>query len=79
MAHDEDFDSKTYLNDFGKKLIQIRTSKGYSQDRLCNEAGFARGTVSKIESGKVDPKLTTLARIAETLGIPLKKLVDISS
>ena len=76
MAQSEEFDSGTYLKAFGKKLTKIRSSKGYSQDRLCNEAGFARGTLSKIESGKVDPKLTTLARIAETLGVPLRKILD---
>ncbi len=72
----EEFDSETYLGSFGARLAKLRASKGYSQDRLSLEAGFARGTMSKIESGKVDPKLTTLARISETLDIPLKKLLD---
>ncbi len=76
MKSEEDFDSKEYLLKFGERLTKIRKSKGYSQDRLCNEAGFSRGTVSKIEAGKVDPQLTTLARIAETIGVPLKKILD---
>lgn len=71
-----EFDSKDYLLRFGGRLEKIRKSKGYSQDRLCNEAGFSRGTLSKIEAGKVDPQLTTLARIAETIGVPLKKILD---
>ncbi len=69
MSIDEDFDVKKYLQ-------KVRKSKGYSQDRLCNEAGFSRGTASKIEAGKVDPQLTTLARIAETIDVPLKKIID---
>lgn len=73
----DEFDSKHYLEKFGKRLAKMRTVKGYSQDRLCLEAGFARGTLSKIEAGKVDPKLTTIARIADTLEIPLKKLIDV--
>lgn len=76
MSNDEDFDVKKYLQKFGEHLQKIRKSKGYSQDRLCNEAGFSRGTVSKIEAGKVDPQLTTLARIAETIDVPLKKIID---
>lgn len=77
MKHDEeDFESEEYLLKFGERLTKLRKAKGYSQDRLCNEAGFSRGTVSKIEAGKVDPKLTTLARIAETIGVPLKKILD---
>ena len=77
MAKSDEFDADEYLKQFGERLMKIRSSKGYSQDRLCNEAGFARGTLSKIEAGKVDPKLTTLARIAETLGVPLRKITDI--
>lgn len=73
----EEFDAEEYLLEFGKRLGKLRAAKGYSQDRVCLEAGFARGTLSKIEAGKVDPKLTTLARIAETIGVPLKKLTDI--
>ena len=76
MSNDEDFNVKEYLQKFGKHLQKVRKSKGYSQDRLCNEAGFSRGTVSKIEAGKVDPQLSTLARIADTINTPLKKIID---
>ncbi len=72
----DEFDSKHYLISFGERLAKIRKSKGYSQDRVCNEGGFSRGTLSKIESGSVDPQLTTLARIAEIIGVPLKKILD---
>ena len=75
-ARDEDFNKKAFLKDLGSRIAKLRASRGYSQDRLCLEAGFARGTLSKIESGLVDPKASTLARVAETLGVPLKKLTD---
>jgi len=71
----EEFDVKTFLRELGSRIAKVRASRGYSQDRLCLEAGFARGTLSKIESGLVDPKASTLARIAETLDVPLKKLL----
>jgi len=57
----------------------MRRSRGYSQDRLYLEAGFSRGTVSKIENGRVDPQIYTLMRIADTIGVPLKSLVDLSA
>ena len=79
MKDPEEFDSESFLAAFGTRLAKIRASKGYSQDRLCLEAGFARGTLSKIEAGKVDPKLTTLARIADTLEVPLRKITDLES
>jgi transcriptional regulator with XRE-family HTH domain len=50
--------------------------KGYSQDRAYLEGGFSRATMSRIEAGKVDPQAYTLFRIAETIGVPVKKLLD---
>ncbi len=64
------FNEKRFLKELGARIASIRSSKGYSQDRLCLEAGFARGTLSKIESGKINPKASTLARIARTIGVP---------
>jgi transcriptional regulator with XRE-family HTH domain len=74
---DEDFKKNAFLRRLGSRIATLRSSKGYSQDRLCLEAGFARGTLSKIESGLVDPKASTLARIAITIGVPFRKLVDL--
>lgn len=64
------------LIELGKHIEKVRRSKGYSQDRLYLEAGFSRGTMSRIESGKVNPTYLTLLRIAETIGVPVKKLID---
>jgi transcriptional regulator with XRE-family HTH domain len=78
MQEDEnDFDQEVFLSRLGTHIAKVRASRGYSQDRLCLEAGLARGTLSKIENGLVDPKASTLARTAETLGVPLKKLMDL--
>jgi transcriptional regulator with XRE-family HTH domain len=67
---------KDFLKYLGEHIAKIRKSKGYSQDRLLLEAGFSRGTLSKIENGLVNPQIWTLAKIAKTIGVPLKKLVD---
>lgn len=66
-----------FLKRLGAHIAKVRKSRGYSQDRLYLEAGFSRGTMSKIENGLVNPQILTLAKIAETIGVPLKKLVDI--
>jgi len=60
----------------GEHISKIRKSRGYSQDRLCLESGFSRGTLSKIENGLVNVQVVTLAKIAKTIQVPLKKLVD---
>ncbi|MGK5083990.1 helix-turn-helix transcriptional regulator [Bdellovibrionota bacterium FG-1] len=65
-----------FLERLGKHIAQVRKAKGYSQDRIYLEGGFSRGTMSKIENGLVNPGIWTLKRIAETIGVPLKRLVD---
>ncbi len=73
----EDFNKKRFLSDLGKRIAKVRKSKGYSQDRVCLEAGLSRGALSKIESGRVEPKISTLAVIAITIEVPLAKLTGI--
>jgi len=73
---DTEFDQNSFQVELGANIAKVRTSKGYSQDRLCLEAGFARGTLSKIERGLVDPKASTLKRIALTIGVAPRKIFD---
>lgn len=73
----EDFKKERFLNDLGLHIAKVRKAKGYSQDRVCLEAGLSRGALSKIESGRVEPKISTLALIAITIDVPLAKLIGI--
>lgn len=66
-----------FLKKLGLNIARLRKSKGYSQDRLYLEAGFSRGTMSKIENGLVNPQILTLWKIARTIKVPLKKIVEI--
>jgi transcriptional regulator with XRE-family HTH domain len=65
-----------FLDKLGAHIEKVRKSKGYSQDRVYLEAGFSRGTLSKIENGLVNPQIYTLAKLARTIGVPLKRLID---
>jgi len=58
-----------------KRLKQLREERGLTLEKLAYENGLAKGNLSEIEKGKVDPKLSTLGRIAEGLGISLKDLI----
>lgn len=69
-------DKKRFLKKLGENLAKVRKQKGYSQDRIYLEGGFSRGTVSKIENGQTSPEVYTLARIADVMGVPLKKLIE---
>lgn len=59
-----------------KRLKQLRQEKGLTLEKLAYENGLAKGNLSEIEKGKIDPKLSTLARIASGLDIPLRDLLD---
>ncbi|WP_428516319.1 helix-turn-helix transcriptional regulator [Roseovarius sp.] len=45
-----------------------------TQAALADAIGVSRGFVSEIASGKKEPSLTTLRKIAETLGVPLSEI-----
>lgn len=66
------FRDEAFLRRLGAQIKKMRTSKGYSIDRLYLEApGLNRGTISRVERGLVDPQASTLKRIADTIGVPL--------
>lgn len=69
-------DRDKFLKKLGAHIAKVRKQKGYSQDRVYLEGGFSRGTLSKIENGLTSPEVLTLARIADVLDVPLKKLVE---
>ncbi len=70
---------KQFLKKLGAHIAKIRKQQGYSQDRVYLEGEFSRGTMSKIENGLTSPEIYTLARIANTIGVPLKNLVDLEA
>ena len=73
---DDAKEKQRYLKAFGAHVKKVRQAQGYSQDRVYLEGGLSRATMSRIEHGQVDPQIWTLARVADTIGVPLKKLVD---
>lgn len=61
----------------GKRIQEIRISKGLSQVDLVGKINGNIDTtnISRIESGRTNPTLYTLNRIAEALEVPLTELV----
>ena len=50
-------------------ICQARKLAGMTQAELSERTGIAQGAISKIESGKANPSVKTLARLAEGLGM----------
>lgn len=63
----------------GKKIKEIRESKGLTQVDLVGkiEGEIDTTNISRIESGRTNPTIFTLYRIAVALEIPVKELLDI--
>lgn len=61
----------------GKKILQLREEKGFTQVDLAAriQGDFDTTNVSRIESGRTNPTIYTLYRIARALEIPLSELV----
>ncbi len=55
----------------GRCMRSLRMKRGFSLRTLAHESGLAVNTLSLIENGKVSPSVSTLQRVALTLGVPM--------
>jgi predicted nucleotidyltransferase/DNA-binding Xre family transcriptional regulator len=61
----------------GTTLKQLRTKEDLTQVELSKRSGVSDTIISRIENGKIaDPRLSTLVRLAEGLGISPSKFID---
>jgi transcriptional regulator with XRE-family HTH domain len=60
---------------FARNLRAARAEAGLSQERLSALAGLHRTEISLLERGERDPKLSTIVRLADALGVPAAALV----
>ena len=59
-----------------KNLKELRKQKGWSQERLAQEAGISYNTLIKIERhGIKNPRIETVIKLADALDASLDKLV----
>ena len=59
---------------FGRRLRDLRISKGLSQEQLANEAEIPLSQVGRIERGEINPTLSTIAALSNALKIGIKEL-----
>jgi HTH-type transcriptional regulator, competence development regulator len=63
------------LADVGGRLRQARLAQGMNLHQLARLTGISAPALSLIETGKRDPRLSTLDRLATALRLPLADLV----
>ncbi|MBR3367821.1 MAG: helix-turn-helix transcriptional regulator [Lachnospiraceae bacterium] len=61
----------------GRIIRQLRTKKGLTQEVVSGLSNIPRSHLAMIESGKISPKVDTLWRISEALGMRLSDLLRI--
>lgn len=60
---------------FGKRCRRLRHQAGLSQLDMVRDHGFSLSHYQKIERGILDPRLSTMRKIADSFGISLAELV----
>jgi len=67
------------MSNSAKKLAQnmkrIRLAKQMSQGDICRKLGLDRAYISNVESGKRNPTLSTIEKIAQALEVSVNELL----
>ena len=58
----------------GRRIQNIRESKGISQQELAAKCNFEKSNMSRLEAGRVNPTLATLEKVALALEIDIIEL-----
>ena len=61
---------------FGKKVRNLRKSKGYSQESFADAVDLHRTYIGAIERGEQNVSLDNIERIAKALKIRISELFD---
>jgi transcriptional regulator with XRE-family HTH domain len=59
----------------GKNLKRIRTEKHISQGDIARTLNVNRSYISNIENGKMNPTLSTIAKLAKAVSAPIEELI----
>jgi transcriptional regulator with XRE-family HTH domain len=61
---------------FIMRLKQLRASRGITQEALAKKAGLSRVYLARLETGKQDPTLGTLTKLAKALKVKVGRLLE---
>jgi transcriptional regulator with XRE-family HTH domain len=64
------------VRDLAVRIRALRATKGWSQERLAEEAGIHRTYLGGIETARRNPSLRNLIRLARALGVSIAALFE---
>jgi len=65
--------------ELGKKIVELRTAKGLTQEELVDLCNISIRTIQRIENGEVTPRSFTVKTILAALGYDLDKIAESES
>ncbi len=76
-AYRKEHTSQATAPEFGRRVREIRISKGLKAVEVAKACGMAPSNYARLEASKHRPSLETLGRVAAALAVPLARLVAI--
>jgi transcriptional regulator with XRE-family HTH domain len=61
----------------GQRIKELRNERGMSQIALAVELDYEKSNMSRLESGRINPRITTLFNVAKALDITLHDLIKV--
>ncbi len=58
------------------KLREVREHLFVTQEELAERTGMSRATISRLESGLQRPRISSVRKLAQALGVPPERLVE---
>ncbi len=65
-----------YLDLLGNRIFELRKAKGMTQEEMAEKLETLHNQISRLENGKVNPKITTLLKVAELLDVSVSELTN---
>lgn len=70
-------EKEEFLKKIGENIIRLRNEQGLRQIDLAIELNIDDSSLRRIESGRTNPTIITLKKIADVLKINLSEIVDV--
>ena len=64
------------VNPLGARVKSLRHERGLLQKHVAEKSGLTASMVSQIESGRLNPTLTTLRKVADAFGVSIPQLLE---
>ncbi|WP_422107781.1 helix-turn-helix domain-containing protein [Winogradskyella sp.] len=60
----------------GRRIVALRSQKGWSQSDLARACDKDRQAIEKLENGKVNPTIFTISEICNALNVSLSEFFE---